>query len=256
MTPPRPRYNINMNIKRHYSLADLLDAALTSFAQVSGPVVDVESRCVPAKRSVPMPVKAIFNLKTEDMVPVLDENGSPVYEQGAGENSPKKVVKQAKTLEKPILASKVFFDDGSWTVVKNSGEDTVDVVEKTLSNGNTVKAATDASKERAIAYAVVKRVFGRVDPATGEVKGANLGRRFEKVIAASIDQNVGTAEDKIKKAEAKPVRKAKPKKQCRYGGRENGEKLENLLKSAEGVMAELVKKLNLGELSEKGQEGA
>ena len=132
-----------------------------------------------------MPVKAIFNLKTEDMVAVLDDDGNPMYE--LGENTRKRLVKRAKTLEKPILASKVFFDDGSWTVVKNSGEDTVDVEEKKLSNGKIVKVATDASKERAIAYAVVKRVFGRVDLTTGEVKSANLSRRFEKVIAASID---------------------------------------------------------------------
>ena len=201
-----------MNAKRNYSLADILGIALAPLAQAAGPVIDIESSYVPAKRSAPMPVKAIFNLKTEDMVAVLDDNGNPVYEQTSGENSPKKVVKQAKTLEKPILASKVFFDDGSWTVVKNSGDDTVDVEEKKLSNGKIVKVATDASKERAIAYAVVKRVFGRVDPITKEVKGANLGRRFEKVIAASIDQNVGNAEDKIKKTEAKPAQQTKSTK--------------------------------------------
>ena len=85
-----------------------------------------------------MPVKAIFNLKTEDMVAALDDDGNPVYE--LGENKTKRLVKRAKTLEKPILASKVFFDDGSWTVVKNSGEDTVDVEEKKLSDGAPINA--------------------------------------------------------------------------------------------------------------------
>lgn len=199
-----------------------------------------------------MPVKAIFNLKTEDMVTVLDDNGNPVYEQLQGENSPKKVVKQAKTLEKPILASKVFFDDGSWTVVKNSGDDTVDVEEKKLSNGKIVKVATDASKERAIAYAVVKRVFGRVDPVTKEVKGANLGRRFEKVIAASIDQNIGNAEEKIKKAGEKPVQKAKPKKlacRCRQID-------EKSLKETLDLLGEFAKKLNLDKVVDRSQPGA
>lgn len=189
-----------------------------------------------------MPVKAIFNLKTEDMVAVLDDDGNPVYE--LGENKTKRLVKRAKTLEKPILASKVFFDDGSWTVVKNSGEDTVDVEEKKLSDGKTVKAATEASKERAIAYAVVKRVFGRVDPVTGEVKGANLGRRFEKVIAASIDQNVGSVEEKTrkadKKADEKPVQKEKSKKHtcmCRQID-------EKSLKDTLDLLGALVKKLN------------
>lgn len=219
---------------------------------MAGPIVDVESRYVPAKHSAPMPVKAIFNLKTEDMVTVLDDNGNPVYEQLQGENSPKKVVKQAKTLEKPILASKVFFDDGSWTVVKNSGDDTVDVEEKKLSNGKIVKVATDASKERAIAYAVVKRVFGRVDPVTKEVKGANLGRRFEKVIAASIDQNVGNAEEKIKKAGEKPVQKAKPKKSacmCRQID-------EKSLKETLDLLGEFARKLNLDKVVDGSQPGA
>lgn len=249
-----------MNANKKYNLlADILGVALAPLIKESGPVVDVESRCipaVPARRPVPMPVKAIFNLKTEDMVPVLDDDGNPVYEQAPGENSPKRVVKQAKTLEKPILASKVFFDDGSWTVVKNSGEDTVDVEEKKLPNGNVVKVATDASKERAIAYAVVKRVFGRVDPATKEVKGANLGRRFEKVIKASVDQNVGNAEEKAKKAESKPAQKAKPKKQCPRGHRADAEKLEDFLKNTEGILADLAKKLNLGKVPDGDQEGA
>lgn len=238
-----------MNAKRNYSLADILGIALAPLAQAAGPVIDVESHYVPAKRSAPMPVKAIFNLKTEDMVTVLDDNGNPVYEQSQGENSPKRVVKQAKTLEKPILASKVFFDDGSWTVVKNSGDDTVDVEEKTLSNGKTVKVATDASKERAIAYAVVKRVFGRVDPVTKEVKGANLGRRFEKVIAASIDQN---AEEKIKKTDEKPVQKAKPKKpacRCRQVD-------DKSLKEALDWLSEFAKKLNSDKAVDGGQQGA
>ena len=241
-----------MNAKRNYSLADILGIALAPLAQAAGPVIDVESRYVPAKRSAPMPVKAIFNLKTEDMVTVLDDNGNPVYEQSPGETAPKKVVKQAKTLEKPILASKVFFDDGSWTVVKNSGDDTVDVEEKKLSGGKTVKVATDASKERAIAYAVVKRVFGRVDPVTKEVKGANLGRRFEKVIAASIDQNLGNAEEKIKKAEEKPVQKAKPKKpacRCRQID-------EKSLKETLDLLGEFAKKLNLDKVVDGGQQGA
>lgn len=245
---------MNMNAKKNYSLADILGIALAPLAQAAGPVIDVESRYVPAESSVPMPVKAIFNLKTEDMVAVLDEDGNPVYEPG--ENKTKRLVKRAKTLEKPILASKVFFDDGSWTVVKNSGEDTVDVEEKKLPNGKTVKAATDASKERAIAYAVVKRVFGRVDPVTGEVKGANLGRRFEKVIAASVDQNVGNAEEKarktVQKPAQKPVQKEKPKKHtcmCRQID-------EKSLKDALDLLGALVKKLNPGEAVDGNQQGA
>ena len=241
-----------MNAKKNYSLADIIDIALASMAQATGPVIDVESRYVPTQGSVPMPVKAIFNLKTEDMVAVLDDDGNPVYE--LGENKMKRLVKRAKTLEKPILASKVFFDDGSWTVVKNSGEDTVDVEEKKLSNGKTVKVATDASKERAIAYAVVKRVFGCVDLTTGEVKSANLSRRFEKVIAASIDQNVVNTKEKIRKADKnvdkkpdeKPVQKVKPKKTAYMCSQIDEKRLKDTL----DLLGTLVKKLNPGEDSD------
>ena len=247
-----------MNAKKNYSLADIIDIALASMAQATGPVIDVESRYVSTQGSIPMPVKAIFNLKTEDMVAVLDDDGNPVYE--LGENKTKRLVKRAKTLEKPILASKVFFDDGSWTVVKNSGEDTVDVEEKKLSDGKTVKVATDASKERAIAYAVVKRVFGRVDPVTREVKGANLGRRFEKVIAASIDQNVVNTKEKIRKADKnadknvdkKPIQKAKPKKTACMCSQID----EKSIKDTLDLLGALVKKLNPGEDSDGSQQGA
>ena len=245
---------MNMNAKRNYSLADILGIALAPLAQATGSAIDVESCYAPMEGSASMPVKAIFNLKTEDMVAVLDDDGNPVYE--LGENKTKRLVKRAKTLEKPILASKVFFDDGSWTVVKNSGEDTVDVEEKKLSNGKTVKVATDASKERAIAYAVVKRMFGRVDPVTREVKGANLGRRFEKVIAASIDQNVGSAEEKTRKADKNVDKKADEKRVQKETPKKRRQIDEKSLKDTLDLFGALVKKLNPGEAADGTQQGA
>ena len=228
-------------------MADILGAVL-------GPVVDVESGTVSACRGVPAPVKAIFNLKTEDMVPVTGEDGKPVYEKAPGENRPAKVVRRAKTLEKPILASKVFFEDGSWTLVKNSGDDTVDVEEKKLSNGKTVKVATDASKERALAYAVVKRAFGSVDPGTGEVKGANLGRRFAKVLEASVDQNVSGAVRGAPKAGKTAEKKSEKKPcggKCRRGGEFDPEKFGDFVK---GLVSEIVSGLERARRAEAGEE--
>ena len=148
----------------NFTLADILGMALKSAAKAAD-VIDVTPvSATPIKYTASMPVKAIFNVKTEEMVPVLDEDGNPKFV--AGENGKKRMVKQAKKLEKPVLASKVFFEDGSWTIVKNSGEDTIDLVEVKLPNGNTVVTASDASKERALAYAVVKHAFGRVNPST------------------------------------------------------------------------------------------
>lgn len=244
-----------MNAKKnYYSLAELLGMIATSAAKArdrrTSDAIDVESRCISGS---PAPTKAIFNLKTEEMVPVLDENNNPVYAEGApGENSPKKLARRAVPLDKPVLASRVFFDDGTWTVVKNSSEDAVEVEEKTLSDGRTVKVATNASKERAIAYAIVKRMFGRVDPFTGEVRGANLGRRFDKIIAASTDQNVKCAEDKAKKAEAKPAQQAKPKKPARKCRQIDEKVLKDLL----GMLGEFAKKLNPGKAADGAQQGA
>jgi hypothetical protein len=147
-----------------------------------------------------MPVKAIFNVKTEETVPVLDENGKPTYVQKpTGE---KYMVKKAVKLEHPVLASKVFFEDGTWTIVKNTGEDSIDLVEVELPNGQKVITASDASKERALAYAIVKHAFGQADPKTREVKNANLGRRFDKILKASIDQRICSAMSKSKQKKA------------------------------------------------------
>jgi hypothetical protein len=241
-------------MKRNYSLADALSIALARLTQAADPIIDVESRSVPVP--VPVPVNAIFNLKTEDMVTVFDDDGKPMYQQTPGANSPKKVVKQAKTLEKPILASKVFFDDGSWTVVKNSGDDTVDITEKELSNGKTVKVATNASKEHAVAYAFVKRILGHVDPVTKEVKGANLGRRFEKIIAASIDQNVENAEIKIKKAKAKPAQQTQHAQQAKPACRCRQINEKSLKETLDLLVGELAKKLNLDKVVDEDQQGA
>lgn len=245
-----------MNAKKnYYSLAELLGMIAASAAKArdrrTSDAIDVESRRISGS---PAPTKAIFNLKTEKTVPALDENGNPMYAEGAsGENSPKKLARRAVPLDRPILASRVFFDDGTWTVVKNSSEDAVEVEEKTLSDGRTVKVATNASKERAIAYAIVKRMFGRIDPFTGEVSGANLGRRFDKIIAASTDQNVKGAEDKIKKAEAKPAQQAKPKKPARKCRQID----EKVLKELFGqLVGEFAKKLNPGKAADEAQQGA
>lgn len=152
-----------------------------------------------------MPIKAIFNIKTEKMIPVLDKNGNIMYEEGLGENQPKRILRKAVKLKNPILASKVFFEDGTWTVVKNAEEDPVELVNFPL-NGNTVVTASNGSKERALVYAIAKRAFGVVDPITKEVTCANLSRKFEKVLENSIDQQIVEARSKIKtKTASKPV---------------------------------------------------
>lgn len=156
-----------------------------------------------------IPINAIFNLKTEESVPVLDENGQPMMVKG--EKGEMRVLRRNVKLDKPVLATKVFFDDGTWTVVKNSGEDEIEIIESELEDGNVVLTASTVSKERAIAYAIVKRIFGTVDSKTNEVRGADLNSLFDKVLAASIDQGINCAMSKAKKKKAKAERKTQMK---------------------------------------------
>jgi len=184
-----------------------------------------------------MPSKAIFNVKTEEIVPVLDESGKQVYR--TGENGEKVPVKKTVKLENPVLASKIYFEDGTWTVVKNSGEDTIDLVEEKLPNGGTVVTASNGSKERALAYAIVKHAFGIADPKTGEVRGANLGRRFEKIIKASVDQRVQKAAAKASaKAASQPRRE---KKRTEGGKTANAVFTKALTDFVENVIPQLAK---------------
>ena len=167
---------------------------------------NIESSTSSIKYTAAMPVKAIFNVKTEKMIPVLDKNGNIMYEDALSENQPKRILRKAIKLKTPILASKVFFEDGTWTVVKNAEEDPVELVNIKLPNGNTVVTASNGSKERALVYAIAKHAFGVADPITKEVTCANLSRRFEKVLENSIDQQIIEAKSKIKaKTTNKPL---------------------------------------------------
>lgn len=243
---------MNKNI---YNFADIIKLAMKNASRVAD-AIDVDCAEVPPepgiKYTASMPVKAIFNVKTEETVPVLDEDGEPKFV--TGENGKKRMLKRVQKLEKPILASKVFFEDGSWTVVKNSGEDTIDLVTVKLPNGNTAITASDASKERALAYAVVKHAFGRVNPETKEVYGANLGRRFEKVLKASIDQRISNAGGKaVPEKTPEPARCAKKEKRGKCGcGNADKEMVKDLLKGALAELAKLVKSDKAG--SEKGRK--
>jgi hypothetical protein len=198
-------------------------------AQVSDPI-DVESSFF----RFPEPVRAIFNVKTEETVTLEAEPGE-------------KPVKAKRRLEHPVLASKVFFDDGTWTVVKNSAEDPIELVTK-----YGVETASDASKERAIVYAWVKRLCGTQHPPTGEVTGANLGRRLSKIVAASEDKAVSkatkakvkAAKAKAKAAKEKAEPEAKPAAKCSCG---RDKAVKAVLEAINAAIAALNK---------KGPEGA
>lgn len=97
-------------------------------------------------------------------------------------------------------ATTVFFTDGTKTTVRCSSNDTYD-------------------RQTAIAYALVKRMFGKVgryDEKTkkfyeNEIDGNGLGLKLEKIAAAGFDQDLEKKNLNVKKAEAKAAHVARQK---------------------------------------------
>ena len=97
-------------------------------------------------------------------------------------------------------ATTVFFTDGTKTTVRCSSNDTYD-------------------RQTAIAYALVKRMFGKIgryDEKTkkfyeNEIDGNGLGLKLEKIAAAGFDQDREKKNLNVKKAEAKAAHVARQK---------------------------------------------
>lgn len=68
-------------------------------------------------------------------------------------------------------------------------------------------------RQTAIAYALVKRLFGKVDPKTGIVDGNGLGLKLEKIAANGFDQEAEKRNLAAKKAAAKDKHEALQKAQ-------------------------------------------
>lgn len=117
------------------------------------------------------------------------------------------------------LATTIFFVDGTKTTVKNSVHDKVAVeIEKIkLSDGKVieVETATREAREVGLVYAIVKRLIGEPTE-NGEVKG-HFCSFLNKTVDAAFNQPVENAktqaEEKIRKAKAKEMKKNKVKKE-------------------------------------------
>ena len=164
--------------------------------------------------------RVVFNLKTEDRRRV------------EGETAGEKPTYETYKLENPILTTKVWWADGTTTVVKNSLHDKVEVKEVDV-GGKKVKVATDCSKENGIVYATAKRTCG-VPNANGEITGTGMGKILHDIVANAHDQVLEEAKAKAAKAakkaeyEKRAAEPKKPKKQKRTR-QELFEKLEELV---------------------------
>lgn len=134
----------------------------------------------------------IFNRCDKKIRAVRDKDGNLVIDPATGKPERKVVANY------PILATTVYFVDGSKVSVTNSEKDKV--VDE---NGNVTKEA----RERGVVYAIVKRLLGKFEKneKTGklEVKTEGFGRILEEILANAYDQQKAEAEHKAAKEAAR-----------------------------------------------------
>lgn len=162
--------------------------------------------------------RVIFNLKTTETRPVLDEAGKPVTDE-------KGRVKRQVVAVTPELATVVYFMDGTKCTVVNSDKDVVTTEEKEVfywdfkpdgsetkvMTGRKVQVASEAAKEAGVVYAIVKRIFGKVGKTDkqgklheDEIDGNGFGRKLRDIIADAEDNQYEAAfNDELKKLAVK-----------------------------------------------------
>ena len=184
---------------------------------------------------VPNIERVIFNTKTTEEVAKLDLSGAPLKDEKG------RVLKETVKLENPVLATTVFFADGTKVTVKNSDKDEVTVVDKTvkLSDGSeiSVKTASQESKEIGVVHAIVKRCVCQYDE-SGNVTNAGYAKflhtTVEKAHVQEIERAKVSAERKLSKQKAKNT--AKPKKDRSKGLRAVVQELAEVVAGLRGAM--------------------
>jgi hypothetical protein len=111
----------------------------------------------------------------------------------------------------------------------------------TLSDGSTVKIATESSKEMGLVYAIVKRFNSSYDE-KGNIVSNGFGRRLREEVAMAHDSVLEEAKLKIERAKSKAEHEAKmntgkPKKK-RYSIAETLARVNEMLDKADGPKAE------------------
>lgn len=182
---------------------------------------------------MPAVSRVIYNIGKK-AYPKLDENGKRVKDENG------KIIMGEPV---DVLATIVFFDDNTKISVVNSAHDGVKFENHVLSNGNTVKVASDCSKEIGLVYAIIKRMFALPDKNDPDkMKAEGLGRLLRTAVNDSYDSVIEKAELKIARAKSKAeheakLNTAKPKKK-RYSIAETLTRVNEMLDKADGPKAE------------------
>lgn len=115
--------------------------------------------------------------------------------------------KQAGTY--PVLATTVFFSDGTSTTVCNSVHDKIE-----LKDG----VASDSAKEAGVIAAIVKRVYGTINWSTMKAEGNGFGAKLRKIVADGWDQELEAkrAKEKREKQRAQNIAKQKAEQKAAH----------------------------------------
>lgn len=179
---------------------------------------------------IPTISRVIYNVGKK-AYPSLDKNGKRLKDKDG------KVIMSEPV---DILATIVYFDDNTKVSVVNSVLDGVKFEDVKLSDGSTVKTASEASKEMGLVYAIVKRLVSSPDE-NGEFKNSGFGRKLRDEVAMAYDSVIEQAELKIARAKSKAEHEAKlntAKPKQKYSIKDTLARINELLDKANGPKAE------------------
>lgn len=179
---------------------------------------------------IPAISRVIYNVGKK-AYPSLDKNGKRLKDKDG------KVIMSEPV---DILATIVYFDDNTKVSVVNSILDGVKFEDVKLSDGSTVKTASEASKEMGLVYAIVKRLTSSPDE-NGEFKNSGFGRKLRDEVAMAYDSVIERAELKIARAKSKAEHEAKlntAKPKQKYSIKDTLARINELLDKANGPKAE------------------
>lgn len=175
----------------------------------------------------------VFNTKTEEWIECPGKEGD-------------KPARTKVQLENPVLATIVYFCDGTKVTVKNCDKDRITLVDEKvkLSDGTetTVRTASRESKEAGLQAAVFKRMFCYYDE-NGNVNGGSYSKFMNALVEGARCQDVDAArvaaEKKILKERAREVKPAEPKEKRRSPFQAMTDKLAEVTRSLSNLTAEL-----------------
>ena len=179
---------------------------------------------------IPAISRVIYNVGKK-AYPSLDKNGKRLKDKDG------KVIMSEPV---DILATIVYFDDNTKVSVVNSILDGVKFEDVKLSDGSTVKTASEASKEMGLVYAIVKRLTSSPDE-NGEFKNSGFGRKLRDEVAMAYDSVIERAELKIARAKSKAEHEAKlntAKPKQKYSIKDTLARINELLDKANGPKSE------------------